>query len=115
MAVDVTIREDPGFDKTSNYCWVNISVDGVRVGKARGCTGRTRLIIYSLNIFPEFQRNGYARSVIESLQRSFDLIIADRVRGTARGFWTRTGFNPDGHGNYVWRRARSRKSKKHVA
>ncbi|MBW1967495.1 MAG: hypothetical protein JRG77_09910, partial [Deltaproteobacteria bacterium] len=29
-------------------------------------------------------------------------IIADRVRGTARGFWEKMGFSDMGNGNYRW-------------
>jgi len=29
-------------------------------------------------------------------------IIADKVRGTARGFWEKMGFSDMGNGNYRW-------------
>ena len=103
MAANVTVEKDKGFDKTSDYCWVNIVVDGTRVGKARIHSRGTCLIIYSIKIFPEFQRKGDARSVVESVKREYKVIIADKVRDTAREFWTRMGFHADGNGNYLWK------------
>ena len=100
----VAIEKDRGQTKVSDYRWVNILVDDTMVGKARLYYWVTRAVVYSINIFPEFQGRGYGRSAIDSLQRDFDTVIADRVRGTARGFWARMGFSPDGKGNYVWRR-----------
>ncbi|MCK4624601.1 MAG: GNAT family N-acetyltransferase [Phycisphaerae bacterium] len=103
MAANVTIEKDKGFEKTSDYCWVNIVVDRTRVGKARVHFWGTRFTIYSINIFPEFQRNGYARSVVKSVKREYKAIVADSVRDTAREFWTRMGFHADGNGNYSWK------------
>jgi len=84
------------------YDWLNIDRDGVRVGKVRGLIEGSVLTICSINIFPEFERCGFARKTIDMFKQSFDTIIADRVRHTAVGFWEKMGFVADGKGNYVW-------------
>ena len=104
MPSGITIEKDRGFAKTSDYCWVNIVVDGARVGKARVSPGATRVIICSIIIFPEFRQNGYARGFIDAIQQNYNEAIADRVRNTAVDFWVKMGFSPDNKGNYVWKR-----------
>ena len=87
----------------SGYDWMNIDCGSVRVGKVRGLIDGQRLTICSINIFPEFEGFGYARQTIEMFKTSFDMIIADRVRPTAIGFWERMDFGSDNNGNYVWK------------
>jgi len=86
----------------SCYQWVNIDRDSTRVGKARVLAEGETLIIYSLNIFPEFEGKGYARKVIETFKISFGRVIADRVRHKAVGFWVKMGFSDRGRGRYVF-------------
>ena len=92
------MKRDLGLARISHYDWVNIEVDGTRVGKMRVKACDRTLTIYSIAIFPGFQGRGYARKVIRTLQ-----VIADRVRETARGFWQKMGFEVDGKGNSIWR------------
>jgi len=86
----------------SEYDWLNIECGGVRVGKVRGLIGNKTLTIYSINIFPEFEGHGYARKTIDLFKKSFDTIIADRVRHTAIGFWVKMGFTRGMDGNYTY-------------
>lgn len=72
------------------------------IGKIRGLINGTTFIIYSINIFPEFERHGYAKKIVEKFKESFDVIIADRVRYTAIGFWVKMGFSDSGDGTYVY-------------
>jgi GNAT superfamily N-acetyltransferase len=93
----VTLREDSaGFER------IDIDLPNARIGNVR-ChfTGDTA-IVYSIQIFPEFQRNGYGKSAINMLKNRFAVIIADRVRFTAREFWEKMGFKgrPDGNWEY---------------
>jgi len=94
----------------SNYDRLNIDREGVRVGKVRGLIEGSALLgggvltICSVTIFPEFERRGYARKTVDMFKRSFDTIIADRVRYKAIGFWEKMEFGADGKGNYVWHR-----------
>ena len=90
----------------SSYDWMNIDCAGIRVGKVRGLMKGRTLTICSVNIFPEFERRGLARKTIEMFKKSFDTIIADRVRHTAVGFWGKMGFSADKNGNYVWKSRR---------
>jgi len=115
MAGNVVVEKDEGLTKVSKYRWINLVVDETIVGKARIYYWATRMIIYSINVFPEFQRNGYARSVVESYQKQYKTITADSVRGSARGFWKKMGFHPDGKGNYIWKRANNDSSHKQAA
>jgi hypothetical protein len=43
--------------------------------------------------------------VIDHWKRETGLIVADRVRFTAREFWLKLGFIPESIDRYVWRRA----------
>ena len=87
--------------QNSDFDWLNIDCGAVRVGKARGLINGKILTIYSINIFPEFEGHGYAKKTIEMFKESFDIIIADRVRHTAVGFWVKMGFARREDGNYV--------------
>lgn len=90
--------------QSSAYRWMNIDRDGIRVGKVRGLINGRTLTICSINIFPEFEGQGFARKTIEMFKESFDTIIADRVRYTAIGFWGKMGFDTDRNGNYLWKK-----------
>ncbi len=90
----------------SSYDWMNIDCAGTRVGKVRGLIKGKCLTICSVNIFPEFERRGFARETIEMFKKSFDTIIADRVRHKAVGFWEKMEFGADNNGNYVWKSRR---------
>ena len=94
----------PRGEQDSAFDWMNIDCGATRVGKARGLIDGRNLTIHSINIFPDFERHGYGRETIEMFKVTFDKIIADRVRHTAIGFWGKMGFDPDGHGQYVWTR-----------
>ena len=90
----VTPRTNPdGFDR------IDIDLPDVRVGNVRCYFEGEKLIIYSIQIFPEFQRRGFARKTINMLKKDYGHIIADRVRFKAREFWTSMGFRelPDGN------------------
>ena len=103
--MELRIEKDRGFDKISKYEWVNIEVGYTRVGKARISNTGGRLIINSINIFPEFERNGYAKEVIDRCKENYEEIIADRVRNTAIGFWQKMGFYNNKDGNYIWKKS----------
>jgi hypothetical protein len=90
-------------EQHSNYDWMNIEHCGQRVGKVRGLINGRTLTICSINIFPEFEGRGFARKTIIMFRKLFDVIIADRVRYTAIGFWKKMEFVPDGDGNYIWK------------
>ena len=87
----------------SDYDWMNIEHAGQRVGKVRGLMDGRTLTINSINIFPEFECRGFARKTINMFRKSFDTIIADRVRHTAVGFWKKMQFESDNNGNYIWK------------
>ena len=87
MPEEITFELLPPDQQPSNYKWMNIEYGGSRVGKVRGLINGTMLTICSINIFPEFEGQGFARKTIEMFKHSFDTIIADRVRYAAIGFW----------------------------
>jgi len=93
-------------EQHSDYNWMNIDRNGVRVGKVRGLINDRLLTISSIIIFPEFEGRGFAKKTISMFKKSFDTIIADRVRHTAIGFWEKMEFVPDGNGNYIWKTKR---------
>jgi GNAT superfamily N-acetyltransferase len=93
----VTLREDPdGFER------IDIDLPKVRVGNVRCRFLEDTVIVFSIQIFPEFQGNGYGRAAINMLKNRFQFIIADRVRFTAREFWEKMGFKelPDHNWEY---------------
>lgn len=81
---------------------MNIDCNGTRVGKVRGLIDGNILTIHSINIFPEFEGNGFARKTIEMFKTIFDTITADRVRHTAVGFWVEMGFTGVKGENFVY-------------
>ena len=88
----------------SSCHWIDIDQDGRRVGKMRARIQENSLIIYSITIFPEFERRGYARRTVDMMKTVFQSIVADRVRPRAAGFWTRMGFRPADGGWFEFRR-----------
>jgi len=102
MAENLTIKSQNIKEGDSSYCWVNIEIGDTRVGKARIKRVYSRVIIKNITIYPEFQRRGLARKIIDLFKDTAREIIADRVRSSARGFWERMGFSDTGDGNYRW-------------
>ena len=93
-------------ENQSDYDWLNIERCGQRIGKVRGLMDGRVLTINSINIFPEFEGQGFARKTIDMFRKSFDTIIADRVRHTAVGFWQKMRFESNENGNYIWKNKR---------
>ena len=102
MTDKLTIKTEDIRKGDSRYYWVNIELRGTRVGKARIKKIYRKIIIKNINIFPEFERRGYAAQTVNLFKERAREIIADRVRGTARGFWEKMGFEDKGDGNYRW-------------
>ncbi len=96
LKLDNIRQGDPG------YYWLNIELGKSRVGKARIKKYRDKIIIKSINIFPEYENRGIARQVVESFKGLAKEIIADRVRRPARGFWEHMEFSDCKDGNYRW-------------
>lgn len=88
----------------SDYDWANIDFGSSRVGKARCLIDGRTLVIYSINIFPEYEGHGYGKAFVEEAKNKFDKIIADRVRFNAVGFWDKIGFVDNNDGNWVYER-----------
>lgn len=87
-----------------DYDWFDLEQDGTQVGKARCRVEAGQVTVFSIMVYPEYEGHGFARVVIEHFKREHPLIIADRVRFTARGFWLKVGFLPETIDRYVWRR-----------
>jgi len=85
-----------------NYSYVNIEFGDSRVGKVRIKKIYRKVIINNLNIFPEYERRGFATQVLNLFKENAREIIADRVRGTARVFWEKMDFTDMGNGDYRW-------------
>jgi GNAT superfamily N-acetyltransferase len=90
----------------SEYDWVDIALGETLIGKVR-CKRMSSddnvpetIIIYSINIYPEWAGQGYGREFVEYCQRNYTSIIADRVRYTAVGFWESLGFQNILDGNW---------------
>lgn len=86
------------------YERIDIDLPDVRIGNVRCRFMGEKVIVYSIQIVPEFQRKGYGVAAIALLKRRFPLIVADRVRFTARGFWQKMGLHELPDGNWEYRR-----------
>lgn len=102
----IAIVKDNCVAKKSNFLWINFECSDRRIGKARVYFSGRTLIINSIIIFPEFERNGYARKVIQLFKNHYEVIIADRVRFSAQQFWEKMGFVFDNCGNYFWKKGK---------
>jgi len=105
------IKEDKKISSMSDYVWLNFEINNKRIGKARVICLKDELIINSVNIYPKYERHGYARQIIEHFKNEYSYIIADRVRVTAVGFWEKMGFRYSEDGNYYWENKCNTKNK----
>lgn len=89
-------------DALAGYDRIDIDLPAARVGNVRCKFMGEKVVVYSIQIYPEFQRNGYARATIDMLKQRYAVIVADRVRYTARDFWQKMRFKelPDGNWEY---------------
>lgn len=92
-------------DQKSEYDWANISYNNERVGKARCKISGNKLIIYSINVFPEFEGHGFGKAFVERAKEHYDEIVADRVRSTAIGFWEKVGFVKKNESEWVYNKS----------
>lgn len=96
--------------QNSEYDWADISSGDNRVGKARcslsapAGSRKAAIIIYSINIYPEWAGHGYGREFVNYCKLNFETIVADRVRHSAIGFWEAVGFTDNLDGNWIWRK-----------
>ena len=91
-------------ESNSEYDWANLNVDDIRVGKSRCLIKPELFIIYSIIIFPEYEGNGYGKLFVEQCKSKYKVIIADKVRFTAIGFWERMGFTDNLDGNWIYKK-----------
>lgn len=101
---NLELTQQPRREELGSYDWFDIEHDGNQVGKSRCRIESDRFTVFSIMIYPEFEKHGYARSVIDYFKTRYPLIRADRVRFTARDFWTKLGFTDEGGDLFVWRR-----------
>ena len=89
----------------SEYDWVNLIFNDSYVGKARCLINGNNFTIFSINIYPEHKGKGYGKAFIEEVKSNYNIIIADRVRTKAIGFWESVGFIKEGEtGNWSYTR-----------
>ena len=94
----------------SQYDWADISSGNDRIGKARckqnapAGRGKSSIIIYSINIYPEWEEHGYGREFVDYCKNHFQAVIADQVRSSAIGFWEALGFSDNKDGNWMNRK-----------
>jgi GNAT superfamily N-acetyltransferase len=86
----------------SGYDRIDIDLPDARIGNIRCRLLGEKAIVYSIQVFPEYQRNGYGAAAIKMLKARYNVLVADRVRFTARDFWEKMGFKegPDGNWEY---------------
>ena len=94
----VTRNDVLGFDR------IDIDFPDVRVGNVRCRFMGDTVVVFSIQVFPEFQDKGYGRAAIDMLKTRFRVLLADRVRFAARGFWEKMEFREMPDGNWEYRR-----------
>jgi len=105
----LNLIQRPRSHDLGDYDWFDLEKDGTPVGKSRCRIEEGAFTVFSIMVYPEYEGNGYARAVIDHLKTLYPVIVADRVRYTARAFWTRMGFAAETIDRYVWTsRPRSR-------
>ncbi len=87
----------------SEYDWADITYEGQPVGKARCKIENRSITIYSINIYTDWRNHGFGRKFVEYCQKNFRVVIADRVRPTAVGFWETMSFVNNNDGNWIYR------------
>jgi GNAT superfamily N-acetyltransferase len=88
----------------TGYDRIDIDLPDARIGNIRCRLLAEKAIVYSIQVFPEFQRNGYGAAAIDMLKTRYPVLIADRVRFSAREFWEKMGFTVNAEGNWEYRR-----------
>ena len=88
--------------KHSNYDWADISIENDRIGKARCKIEKSIIIINSINIYPDWAGHGYGREFVDYCKIYFQVVVADRVRPSAIGFWEAVGFRDNNNGNWIY-------------
>jgi hypothetical protein len=102
IAQDLVLIQLPRNAEIGEYDWFDIEHDGVQIGKSRCRIESERFTIFSIMIYPEFIKHGFARAVIDNFKSRYPLILADRVRYNARDFWSKLGFIEEGTDLFVW-------------
>lgn len=93
----------PRHIQRSEFDWVDLSTaDNERVGKARCLKNGDSLIIFSINIYPDWKSQGFGSQFVEYCKANFREVVADRVRPTAEGFWAKKGFKDRGDGDWIY-------------
>jgi len=93
----ITLNDTLGFDR------IDIDLPDARVGNVRCHLRVKEVIVYSIQVFPEFQGKGYGTAAIEMLKSRYRVVVADRVRFSAREFWEKKGFKERTDGNWEYR------------
>ena len=104
IGMGLELIQRPRSADLGDYDWFDIEQDGTQVGKSRCRIEAGRFTVFSIMVYPEFEGHGYARAVIDHFKGRHPMIIADRVRFTARAFWLKVGFVPETIDRYVWHR-----------
>lgn len=101
---ELALTQLPRSADLGDYDWFDLEWADTPVGKARCRVETGKLTVFSINVYPEFSGKGFGRAVIEHFKTAYPVLVADRVRYTAREFWIKVGFLPEGEDDYVWRR-----------
>ncbi len=99
---DLELIRQPRRADLGDYDWFDIEQAGTQVGKSRCRIEPDLFTVFSIMIYPEYEGHGYARAVIDHFKQEYSVIVADRVRFTARTFWLKVGFTPESIDRYIW-------------
>lgn len=100
----ITIQFNSHEEQNSQYDWADISIGEVRVGKARCMIDASTITIHTINIYSEWEGQGYGREFVDYCKDHYRVVIADRVRPVSIGFWETMGFKDNNDGCWVYHR-----------
>lgn len=105
IGLNLDLIQLPRRIELGNYDWFDIEQNGIQVGKTRCNIKENQFTVFSIMIYPEFQKQGFARTVIDFFKTKHPIIYADRVRFNARDFWTKMKFTEEDTDLFVWRQS----------
>lgn len=103
MASELRFIVSPRSVSRDDYDYIDVELgDGRRVGKVRCLFEGETATIFNITVFPEYERKGYGRCILDRLKARYERVIADKVRYSAQPFWVKMQFRPVSVDNWQW-------------
>lgn len=97
---DYTIRLERAVSPGMEAWWLNFDRADERVARMRFSLCGDSVVVYSIMVFQKYRGIGLGKMIVEMLKERYREVLADRVRYTARDFWSKMGFIDMQDGRY---------------